>query len=98
LYVQKSMPQGSHEDGCEKPPLTEWAFWGNCREQHLGQGRVRSANGDTYLYSSVVFADRNTPTVETGTNIEVREPDGYVRLAGDVKRFSKDEMHARIWV
>jgi hypothetical protein len=92
------MPQGSHEDGCEKPPLTEWAFWGNCREQHLGQGRVRSANGETHLYSSVIFADRKIPSIETGILIEVREADERVRLSGEVKRFSRDAMHSRIWI
>jgi len=42
--------------------------------------------------------DIDTPAIETGTRIEVRENDGFVRLTGEVKRFSKDMFHARIWV
>ena len=56
------------------------------------------ANGESFAYSSVVFVNTDTPAIESGTHVEIREQDGNVRLSGEVKRFSRDLMHARIWV
>ena len=99
LYVQQSTPAGKDARGFDLPPVTEWVYWCECREQPHGQSReVKGRNGESYAYSSTVFVDLETPKIETGTKIEVREQDGFVKLAGEVKRFSKDMAHARIWV
>jgi len=99
LFVQQSTPVGNDADGFELPPATEWVFWCACREQPLGYSQeAKGANGESYSYSSIVFSDPGVPKIESGTRIEVREPDGSVRLAGEVKRFSEDLMHVRIWV
>jgi hypothetical protein len=99
LYVQQSTPVGTSRHGFDLPPLTEWRLWCTCREQPLGQSReLEGKNGKSYRYSSLVFVDVDTPEIETGALIEVRESDGRIRLSGEVKRFSRDMMHARIWV
>ena len=99
LYVQQSTPAGKDDSGFDLKPVTEWVYWCGCREQPLGYNReARGTNGESYYYSSTVFADRDIPKIECGTRIEVREADGNVKLAGEVKRFSKDMEHVRIWV
>ena len=99
LYVQQSTPVGKDADGFELPHVTEWIYWCPCREQPMGANReIKGANGESYFYSSIIFVDWHTPKIEYGTSIEVREDDGSVRLSGEVKRFSKDMMHIRIWV
>jgi hypothetical protein len=97
--VQQSTPVGKDADGFELPPVAELVYWCPCREQPLGYNReIRGANGESYYCSSIVFVDKDIPKIEYGTRIEVREDGGFVKLAGEVKRFSKDMMHVRIWV
>ena len=99
LYVQQATPVGNDADGFELPYETQWVLWCDCREQPAGQGRViTAANGESVAYSSIVFVDVDTPVLETGTRIEVREPDSVAILTGEVKRFSRNDYHARIWV
>jgi len=102
LYVQQSKSVGKDDNGFDLPCETELAFWCQCREQPSEQGRqnrtVTGANGESFVYSSIVFVDVHTQFIETGTRVEVRERDDFVRLTGEVKRFSKDMFHARIWV
>ena len=99
LYVQQATPVGSDANGFELPYVSGWVHRCDCREQPTGQGRVITvANGESVAYSSIVFVDAGTPAIETGTRIEVREPDDTVILTGEVKRFSRNDYHARIWV
>ena len=99
LYVQQSTPVGNDADGFGLPPVVEWVYRCQCREQPMGHSReMRGANGESYNCSSIIYADRPTLKIEPGTRIEVREADGFVKLAGEVKRFSTDMMHVRIWV
>jgi hypothetical protein len=71
LFVQQSMPVGKDANGFELPHATEWVFWCACRDQPLGHSReVRGANGESYFYSSAVFADLGTPWIENGTRID----------------------------
>ena len=102
LYVQQSKFVGKDDNGFDLPCETEWVFWCGCRDQPSEQGRqnrtMKGANGESFLYSSIVFVDVDTLVIEAGTCIEVREQDDFVRLTGEVKRFSTDMLHARIWV
>jgi hypothetical protein len=92
------MPQGNDTDGFEKRPVTEWAFWGNCNRQSAAGQKVSVANGEAFLYSSIVFADSNIVGIVAGTCIEVRDTNGQVLLTGEVKSFDKNSKHTRIWV
>jgi len=97
--VQQSTPVGKDANGFDLPHETEWVLWCDCRKQTYGHGYVRkSANGESYECSAVVFANLNTARLENGTLVEVRDDDDSVVLTGEVKEFSKDIAHVRIWL
>ena len=107
LYVQKTTPIGFDADGFELSHDAEWVFWCDCRKQSCKQPHERQGvNGVSYLCSSMVFVDCNTPVIEQGTKIKVVETrhatslqDGErVILEGDVKEFELCMYYTRIWV
>jgi hypothetical protein len=99
LYVRQAITSQEKDDnGFEKKTPTEWVFRCDCRQSPQSGQVVSGANGESYAYSSIVYADKNTDYISAGTHVEVRDADEYVLIAGNVKRFVKNSMNARIWV
>lgn len=99
LYVYEAGEATQDENGFIQEPAGEWVYWCNCRDQPHGQSReFKNENGDSYYYSSTVFVDLGTKFIQTGARIKVVGVNGHTRLSGEVKRFSTDMAHARIWV
>lgn len=72
---------------------------GSCRDEVNGSGSlITDLDGQKYAYSWIIYAPLCTERLEKGTPIEVEDCNGFVRLSGDILRFSKDLLHVRIWV
>lgn len=86
------------ETGDWIPATSDWVEIGKCRDEINGSGRkVTTEDGETYEYSWMVYAPKNTRRLEKGTPIQV--VDGcYVRAEKEVLRFSQDQLHCRIWL
>ena len=97
LYVQKTEPVGMDADGFEISHDAEWVFWCDCRRQSCKQPYERQgANGVSYLCSSMVFVDCNTPVIEQGVQIRVLDGERVI-LEGNVKEFENGMYYTRIW-
>lgn len=80
-------------------PESERIEIGKCRDEVNGSGNlVTDLDGQKYAYSWIIYAPICTKRLEKGTLIEVEDADGFVRASGDILRFSKDQLHVRIWV
>jgi len=98
LYVQQTTPVGFDADGLELQHDAKWVYWCDCRRQSCKPSFERQgANGVSYLCSSIVFVDSNTPVIEQGTLIRVLDGERVI-LEGKVNEFCNDMYHIRIWV
>lgn len=71
---------------------------GDCRDQPVDKGPSKLViDGKVVEYGSIIYCDLAIPDLKRGDQVRVSQG-GKVRLEGDVKRFSRDYFHCRIWV
>lgn len=76
----------------------QWVELGKCRDEINGSGaKITTEDSENYVYSAVVYAPKNTPTIGKGAKIQVWDKN-TLRLEGNVTRFSRDQLHSRIWL
>ncbi|PQA60193.1 hypothetical protein C5O19_11400 [Siphonobacter curvatus] len=77
---------------------SEWVNVSKCRDESNSKGQsINLVDGSSYRFESLIQLPKKAPKVEAGTRVEVRDG-SEVRLSATVKRFSKDQLHSRIWV
>lgn len=89
---------GNFEDALTAPPT---AYDLPCRmettDARSGAKTIVSEDGQEVIVTFEVMLKRNTPRVEIGAFITVK--DGDVTIGdGTVKRYHKNQLHSRIWV
>lgn len=77
--------------------VAEWIEWGKCRDEVSSGGKITLQDGEQYSFSAVVYCPKHIKEINKGAIIQVWN-NGDLRLQGEVKRFSKDQLHARIWL
>lgn len=74
-----------------------WNFKSKCRDE-AGTGRkITTPDGEAYTYGTLVQLPKGTDGIKSGDRIRVMNG-SQVRFEGSVVRFSKDQLHSRIWV
>ena len=77
---------------------SQWVDYGICRDEINGSGsKITTTDGENYVFSAVVYAPKNIKPINKGTKIQVWNED-ELRLEGIIVRFSKDQLHSRIWL
>lgn len=80
---------------------TEILFLCKCREEVNGSSQqIRVADGTFYLYSSLIQIPKNDISVTIGDIIVVsNDPEcNDIRIKAECMRYSKDQLHSRLWV
>ena len=99
LWVQVTGPSTRNGDGITLPGQSAWVKRSLCRDETNNSGElVNLEDGTSYRYNALIQLPKGCPPVPKGASIEVRESDGQVRVKGKAKRFSPDQLHARLWV
>lgn len=75
----------------------EWVEVSKCRDETGGGGKVTTQDGEIYSFSSIVQLPKGTDGIKSGDRIRVIQG-GNVRFEASVVRFSKDQLHSRLWV
>lgn len=75
----------------------EWQEWGKCRDEISNATIVSKEDGAFYQYSAIVYCPKSINKIDKGAKIQIWHGD-ELRLEGEVRRFSKDQLHTRIWV
>jgi len=79
--------------------VAEWKPWGKCRDEVAGSGaKINTEDGQVYEYGWTVYAPKTTPKITQGTKVKVLDLEGNVRAEKTVLRFSKEQMHVRLWL
>ncbi|WP_407483362.1 hypothetical protein [Elizabethkingia anophelis] len=81
------------------PGESSWQDWGKCRDEVAGSGaKINTEDGEVYEYGWTVYCPKSTQRITKGTKIRVIDTEGIVRAEKSVLRFSKDQLHVRIWL
>lgn len=76
----------------------EWKEFGKCRDEINGSGaNITLQDGQKYIFSAVIYSPKNIPEIKKGSKVQVWDGNS-LRLEGDVVRFSKEQLHTRIWL
>ncbi|AUD00938.1 hypothetical protein [Spirosoma pollinicola] len=75
-----------------------WVNTAPCRDEESAAGQTLTLEDSTVTeFASLIQLPTYCPVLSEGTPIEVREGN-TVRVSGRVKRFSKGQLHSRLWV
>lgn len=99
LYAELQEEAIRDEKGNWLPPKRQMVFVGICRDETNGSGAlITGIDGQEHKYTWTIYAPKNIMCLEEGTTIEVQSPCGCVRVRGEIQRYSRDQLHTRIWV
>ena len=100
LEILTKTEGGFNESNGEWTSAVEtWTFHAKCRDEANGSGgRVTNQDGQVYIYGSLIHLPKGTDGLKGGDKVRVVDSSGTVRVEGSVQRFSKDQLHARIWL
>lgn len=74
-----------------------WLPVSKCRDEANTKGQVILSDGSAFVFESLIYLPKHCQDISAGTEIQVRN--GLtVRIQGKVKRFQKDQLHARLWL
>lgn len=90
-------------DGTWSDPAAEaWIFHSVCREETNGRGAtIQSADGQAIVYSSTIQMPRSAARIQERTSVlisESKDPEGVLRITGQVLKFDNGQLHARAWI
>lgn len=78
--------------------VAEWETFGKCRDEINGSGaKITTQDSENYVYSAVIYAPKTLNEVPKGAKVQVWNG-SELRAEGEVKRYSKDRLHCRIWL
>ena len=77
----------------------EWVLMAKCRDETTSAQRIPAVDdGIAYIPDAVVYCEVACEVINVGSKVQVRNPNGSIRLAGTCRGFSKDTFHCRLWV
>ena len=99
LYIFESSGDHQDENGDWQNGTSGWVLVSKCRdESNTKSAQIKLSDETAYTFESLIQLPKSCPTIEIGLLSEVRDSDGNVRVKGTVRRFSKDQLHTRLWL
>lgn len=107
LWVLTSTTGTIDTNGNPQPGTSAWENRGPCRDMVNNKGQeVTLEDGTTPVFEVLIFLPLSlTSDLQTGDLVGVYSPEMDVydsnqkpRFKGTVKRFSRDQLHCRLWV
>lgn len=97
LWIQ-TQPDSEFVNGAFTETETVWENVSVCRDEANQRGQViQLTDSSTLKYDVLIQLPTSCPTIAEGTPIQVRDGD-TVRVNATAKRFSRDQLHCRLWV
>lgn len=93
-------------DATHDPDTGEWStgdgmfrFHAKCRDEKSSSGdRVITVDGEVYNYNWIVYMPKGTHNIPIGATVRVVDVKENIRLEAKALRFSKDQLHCRLWL
>ena len=92
---------GDHQDanGDWQNGSSGWVLWSKCRdESNTKAAQIKLTDETAYIYESMVQLPKSCQKVDVDLLAEVRDLEGNVRVKGTVRRWSRDQLHVRLWL
>jgi len=93
----------SHQDGDGNwiPGSTTIVYKGKCREETNGKGsQIQLAGGTFHVFSSLIQLPKGTGKINEGSEVIITDDANGddIRIKGEVLKFSKEQLHSRLWL
>lgn len=76
-----------------------WTNISVCRdESNTRASQITLEDETSYVFDSLIQLPISCHKVTVETEIQVRDSSGNVRVKGKCRRFSKDQLHSRLWL
>lgn len=75
-----------------------WVFHSKCRDEGGNGSRITTQDGEVYAYGSLIQLPKGTDGIRGGDHVRVTDSEGNVRVQGRTQKFSKDQLHSRLWL
>ncbi|WP_426291977.1 hypothetical protein ACN9ML_18260 [Dyadobacter endophyticus] len=98
MQVLKLTGGGFDAEGNPIPSVEQYVDHAKCRDEaNSGGNQINLVDGSAHVFESLIQLPKGTAPVEVGKSVRVMEGN-VVRVKSSVKRFQKDQLHARLWV
>jgi hypothetical protein len=99
LFVFETTGDYQDANGDWRSGISSWVFISNCRDETNSKASQINLSDETaYVYDSLIQLPKSCPKVEVNLLAEIRDLQGNLRVKGTVKRFSRDQLHTRLWL
>ena len=99
LYVFQTTGDYQDGNGDWQNGTSAWNMISKCRdESNTKSAQIKLDDETAYTFESLIQLPKSCPVVEVGLICEVRDLEGNVRVKGTIRRFSIDQLHARLWL
>lgn len=102
LFVHVVSEATQDGDGNWTTATDSWVLHSICREETNGKGSViNGTDGKAIVFSSTVFMPYSWSKISENTEVLVSEtnnPEGTVRIKGQVLKFDTGQLHRRLWL
>ena len=99
LYVFETTGDYQDGNGDWQNGTSEWNMISKCRdESNTKSAQIKLDDETAYTFESLIQLPKSCPVVKVGLTCEVRDLEGNIRVKGTVRRFSIDQLHARLWL
>ncbi len=99
LFIFETSPAFQDDNGDWQAGASDWVLASKCRdESNSKSAQIKLTDETAYTFESLIQLPKSCPTIETGVLSEVRDSEGNIRVNGTVRRFSKDQLHTRLWL
>ncbi|MVM35265.1 hypothetical protein GO755_34910 [Spirosoma sp. HMF4905] len=98
--IPSTAPATADANGNFQESGITWTIASPCRDEaNSGGNRVQLTDSSTVVYESLIQLPKSCPDIAVNTPIRVMAMDqSTIRVKGEVKRFSRDQLHCRIWI
>lgn len=101
LFAVETTESHQDEDGNWIPGQTTVRYVCKCREETNGKGsQIQLAGGNFHIFSSLIQLPKGTGKINEGLEVIITDDANGedIRIKGKVLKFSKEQLHARLWL
>lgn len=101
LFAVETTESCRDDDGNWIPGQTTVVFKSRCREETNGKGsQIQLAGGNFHIFSSLVQLPKGTSKITEGSEVIITDDaeGNDIRIKGEVLKFSKEQLHSRLWI
>lgn len=99
LWVKTLGTPSKDAQGNFVPGVSSWEAVGPCRDDVAKPGQlITLEDGSAYSVTTTVYVPKDTASIATGAEVEIRETTGSVRVRGVCQQFGRYQLSACLYL